>query len=154
MGALDSSCQVPSRSPAGRRAGTCTLTVTGLPCRAVMIRFQTSSSEPTRKMAPPSRRVWYIALLLFRPSMKSGYFRKPSASSARQNRPWLTPLIHIDTMYIRMPSVPTQKCTSATFVLYSFVPYRRGTSQYRMPKVMNEFQPSAPPWTWPMIQSV
>lgn len=122
IGALVISAQALALSRAGRSAGTCTVTVTGLPWRAVMIRFQTSRNEPRKNRMPPSRRVWYMGRLLDRPSMKSGYFRKPSASSARQNRPWLTPLTHIETTYIRMPMVPTQKCSSAIFVLYSFVP--------------------------------
>ena len=48
--------------------------------------------------------------------MKSGYFRKPSASRARQNRPWLTPLTHMETTYIRMPMVAIQKWVSASLV--------------------------------------
>jgi hypothetical protein len=64
------------------------------------------------------------------------------------------PAAHIDTTYSAMPTVATQKWTVASFVDHSLVWYRRGASQYTMPKTMNPTQPSAPPWTWAMFQSV
>ena len=79
----------------------------------------------------------------------------PSLLTARHISPCITPAIHIEATYSTMPMVATQKCRSMALVLYiPGRPYTRGISAYMQPKVTIATQPSAPEWTWPMVQSV
>src|SRR5512139_3613929 len=87
-------------------------------------------------------------------SMKSGYVRRPSGSNARHIPHCVMPATHIDTWYVMRPTVATQKCAGASLVEYSGVFHSRGTTQPRMANDRQEFQPSAPACTSPIVQSV
>ena len=54
-----------------------------------------------------------------------------------------------------MPSVASQKCQlimRSEYIRSRF--HKRGTRKYTQAKVIMPFHPSAPEWTWPMVQSV